>query len=202
MVAARSIRPAVRWSRNCRSFWSGCGAGWRNPPLPAPGVPPRDPRLGSLKISRPIWTAPRPTSTSSIGGHLERRSGQRLIHLLHGLDHLQRLHERLEEEPERLAALIRSPLLAQERQDFARMLNAALPRARRGDWAAWPRAAAAPGGGPGASRCGGGDPAAGGPALVERVCVHIERIGHHLARASDRPALPNRGCPPRSFSPC
>ncbi|MEB3264507.1 MAG: Na/Pi symporter [Synechococcus sp.] len=151
-------------------------------------------------------------------GHLERLSGQRLIHLLHGLDHLQRLHERLEEEPERLVALIHSPLLAQERQEFSRMLNAALPQARRGDWVAL-----AEGSGelvrlledrqhPGRQQLLQ-EVAQGHLAVeegtrqlearrwVERVCVHIERIGHHLARASDRPGLTNRGCPPRSFSP-
>ncbi|WP_231597882.1 MULTISPECIES: Na/Pi cotransporter family protein [unclassified Synechococcus] len=136
--------------------------------------------------------------------HLERHSGQRLIHLLHGLDHLQRLHERCEEEPDRLATLIGSSQLAEERQQFAALLDAVVLRAVQHDWAGISSAS-------GAlvrtlasqeHHCrhqvmqevalGHLDVEEGTRELeamrwLERVCLHIERIGHHLDHAGPVP---------------
>ncbi|MCT0226223.1 hypothetical protein [Synechococcus sp. CS-1328] len=51
------------------------------------------------------------------------------------LDHLQRLHERCEEEPDRLATLIGSSQLVEERQQFAVLLDGGVIRAVQQDWA-------------------------------------------------------------------
>jgi phosphate:Na+ symporter len=134
-------------------------------------------------------------------GHLERSSGQRLIHLLHGLDHLQRLHERCDEEPERLAALGRSPLLQEERRLFSSLLEAALDSAGQGDWAALAGSSAdlvlllaerehdsrqrlLQEVALGHLAVEEGTRQLEAMRWLERVCLHIQRIGHHLGRAT------------------
>lgn len=54
---------------------------------------------------------------------LDRPEGQRLLHLLHSLDHLQRLHERCEEEPERASTVRDSAALKPECVELVRSLR-------------------------------------------------------------------------------
>jgi phosphate:Na+ symporter len=60
--------------------------------------------------------------------------GQQLVHLLHGLDHLQRLHERCEEEPERLRTVVTCTELARERQTLLRTVERMIPLALERQW--------------------------------------------------------------------
>lgn len=94
----------------------------------------------------------------------------RLVHLLHGLDHLQRLHERCEEEPERLHALATCDALTRERrqQQVEPFLRQVLAEVARGDL----------------------DVDEGTRRLeamrwLNRVSNHLLRISHHLSRAVD-----------------
>jgi phosphate:Na+ symporter len=50
---------------------------------------------------------------------LDPSAGHRLLHLLHALDHLQRLHERCEEERDRGETVARADVLAAERDSLA-----------------------------------------------------------------------------------
>jgi phosphate:Na+ symporter len=67
-------------------------------------------------------------------GGLSEPLGRHLVHLLHGLDHLQRLHERCEEEPERLRTVVSSPALAGERRALQRTVERMIPLALEGQW--------------------------------------------------------------------
>ncbi|SBO42769.1 Na/Pi cotransporter family protein [Cyanobium sp. NIES-981] len=121
----------------------------------------------------------------------------RLLHLLHGLDHLQRLHERCTEEEQRRQAVATAPALQRERDLLLHGLDALIPLLGQGSWQA---------AGPVADACARRlhrrvDPfrqevmeriAAGsldveeGTALLEamrwlrRVSQHLQRICHHL----------------------
>jgi len=69
--------------------------------------------------------------------HLGRPAGEpsrTLLHLLHGLDHLQRLHERCEEEPERQRTVATCPALARERQALTATLEHLLPLSQSHQW--------------------------------------------------------------------
>ena len=57
-----------------------------------------------------------------------------LLHLLHGLDHLQRLHERCEEEQDRLRTAATSVSLAGERQQLLTALQELPALASEGQW--------------------------------------------------------------------
>ena len=63
---------------------------------------------------------------------LDDAAGIRLLHLLHGLDHLQRLQDRCEEQPERVRTVASEPLLEQERSDLQQTLEALEALARSG----------------------------------------------------------------------
>lgn len=70
-----------------------------------------------------------------------RPASERLLHLLHGLDHLQRLHERCEEEADRLSTVVTTEALGREREGLIRALEELIPLVREGRWeAATPRA--------------------------------------------------------------
>lgn len=125
--------------------------------------------------------------------------GRHLVHLLHGLDHLQRLHERCDEEPERLRTVVSSASLAGERQALQRLVERLIPLTLERQW----REAAAA-----ASRCArrfeqleddyrdavlarvaaGELDVDGGTARLEamrwlrRVSEHLQRISSHLAQ--------------------
>lgn len=57
-----------------------------------------------------------------------------LLHLLHGLDHLQRLHERCEEDQDRLLTASTSASLARERQQLLTTLQELPPLLEQGQW--------------------------------------------------------------------
>ncbi|MFO7629038.1 MAG: Na/Pi symporter [Prochlorococcaceae cyanobacterium] len=57
-----------------------------------------------------------------------------LLHLLHGLDHLQRLHERCEEEQDRLRTAATSASLGPERQKLLATLKELLAWIQQGRW--------------------------------------------------------------------
>ncbi|MFQ6538157.1 MULTISPECIES: Na/Pi cotransporter family protein [Aphanothece] len=57
-----------------------------------------------------------------------------LLHLLHALDHLQRLHERCEEESDRLNTVATAEALAPDRDGLIRALEALIPQVRQGSW--------------------------------------------------------------------
>ncbi|MEB3354520.1 MAG: Na/Pi symporter [Cyanobacteriota bacterium] len=57
-----------------------------------------------------------------------------LLHLLHGLDHLQRLHERCEEEPERQRTVATCPALGAERQALHHTLEKLAPLCLERQW--------------------------------------------------------------------
>jgi phosphate:Na+ symporter len=57
-----------------------------------------------------------------------------LLHLLHGLDHLQRLHERCEEEQERWHTAARSSSLAAQRHQLLTTLDGVLALLAEGRW--------------------------------------------------------------------
>ena len=67
---------------------------------------------------------------------LRRAAGSALLHQLHALDHLQRLHERCAEEPERQRTLLRSPALQQERRLLRTLLLGLLPLVAQRHWQA------------------------------------------------------------------
>ncbi|MEX1317452.1 MAG: Na/Pi symporter, partial [Synechococcaceae cyanobacterium] len=130
---------------------------------------------------------------------LSEALGRHLVHLLHGLDHLQRLHERCDEEPERLRTVVRSASLASERQALQRLVERMIPLTLERQWQ---EAAAA------ARHCArtferrvdgyrdevlarvaaGELDVDGGTARMEamrwlrRVSQHLQRIGSHLAQ--------------------
>ncbi|QPN57054.1 Na/Pi cotransporter family protein [Synechococcus sp. CBW1107] len=66
--------------------------------------------------------------------HLDEPEAQRLLHLLHSLDHLQRLHERCEEEPERASTVRQSSSLQRERQDLLTALEQLEPLVESQQW--------------------------------------------------------------------
>ncbi|CAK6694660.1 Na/Pi symporter [Synechococcus sp. BA-124 BA4] len=66
--------------------------------------------------------------------HLDEPEAQRLLHLLHSLDHLQRLHERCEEEPERASTVRQSGSLQRERQDLLTALEQLEPLVESQQW--------------------------------------------------------------------
>jgi phosphate:Na+ symporter len=57
----------------------------------------------------------------------------RLLHLLHGLDHLQRLHERCEEESDRLRTVATNGALGEEREALIHALDQLIPLLRQGN---------------------------------------------------------------------
>lgn len=59
-----------------------------------------------------------------------------LLHLLHGLDHLQRLHERCEEEPQRQHTVATCAALAEERHWLLRTEQGLIPLVLDGQWTA------------------------------------------------------------------
>ncbi|MCP9840454.1 Na/Pi cotransporter family protein [Synechococcus sp. J7-Johnson] len=65
---------------------------------------------------------------------MEEPDAQRLLHLLHSLDHLQRLHERCEEEPERASTVRQSGTLQQERHDLLAALEQLEPLVEMPQW--------------------------------------------------------------------
>jgi phosphate:Na+ symporter len=67
-------------------------------------------------------------------GSLAPPQGRRLIELLHGLDHLQRLHERCEEESDRARTVRRAGWLRAEREDLLTTLERLQPLVRQGCW--------------------------------------------------------------------
>lgn len=67
-------------------------------------------------------------------GGLSEPLGHHLVHLLHGLDHLQRLHERCEEEPERLRTVVSCASLASERQGLQRLVERMISLTLEGQW--------------------------------------------------------------------
>jgi phosphate:Na+ symporter len=67
-------------------------------------------------------------------GGLSEPLGRHLVHLLHGLDHLQRLHERCEEEPERLRTVVSCASLASERQALQHLVDRMLPLTLERQW--------------------------------------------------------------------
>ena len=69
--------------------------------------------------------------------HLQGQGGGlsgRLVHLLHGLDHLQRLHERCEEEPDRLRTLATCSALTAERAQLEAALQQLLQELPLQQW--------------------------------------------------------------------
>ena len=58
-----------------------------------------------------------------------------LLHLLHGLDHLQRLHERCEEEQDRLRTAATSSSLASEHKKLLAALEQLPVLVQQGSWA-------------------------------------------------------------------
>lgn len=67
-------------------------------------------------------------------GGISQPLGQHLVHLLHGLDHLQRLHERCDEEPERLRTVVSSASLAGERQALQRLVERLIALSLEHQW--------------------------------------------------------------------
>ncbi|MFO8237746.1 MAG: Na/Pi cotransporter, partial [Prochlorococcaceae cyanobacterium] len=67
-------------------------------------------------------------------GGLSEPLGRQLVHLLHGLDHLQRLHERCEEEPGRLRTVVSSASLANERQALQNLVERLIPLTLERQW--------------------------------------------------------------------
>jgi phosphate:Na+ symporter len=65
---------------------------------------------------------------------LDPLSGQRLLHMLHGLDHLQRLHERCEEETDRALTVRQAGDLRGEREALLATVQRIGPLARDGQW--------------------------------------------------------------------
>jgi phosphate:Na+ symporter len=63
-------------------------------------------------------------------------TGSVLLHQLHALDHLQRLHERCAEEPERQRTAVHSPALQRECQLLRNLLVRLLPLLIQRDWPA------------------------------------------------------------------
>jgi phosphate:Na+ symporter len=61
--------------------------------------------------------------------------GEALLHLLHGLDHLQRLHERCEEDHDRLRTAATSASLLQERRALLSAVERLQALAGHGQWA-------------------------------------------------------------------
>jgi phosphate:Na+ symporter len=65
---------------------------------------------------------------------LSEALGRHLVHLLHGLDHLQRLHERCQEEPERLRTVVSCSSLAGERRALQRLVERMIPLTLERQW--------------------------------------------------------------------
>ncbi|MCT0219591.1 Na/Pi symporter [Synechococcus sp. CS-1329] len=65
---------------------------------------------------------------------LEEPDAQRLLHLLHSLDHLQRLQERCEEEPERASTVRQSGALQKERHELLVTLEQLGPLVETRQW--------------------------------------------------------------------
>ncbi len=74
---------------------------------------------------------------------LEAPEGRRLLHLLHGLDHLQRLHERLEEEPDRARTVRSDPALVQQRLELVALVTGLAQALGQDHWREASRRAAA-----------------------------------------------------------
>jgi phosphate:Na+ symporter len=132
-------------------------------------------------------------------GGLSEPLGRQLVHLLHGLDHLQRLHERCEEEPERLRTVVGSASLAGERQALQHLVERLIPLTLERQWqlsaAATQRCARRfaqrldPYRDEVLARVAAGDlDVDGGTARLEamrwlrRVSEHLERISSHLGQ--------------------
>jgi phosphate:Na+ symporter len=133
---------------------------------------------------------------------LDRPEGQRLLHLLHSLDHLQRLHERCEEEPERASTVRDSPALRPECEDLVRSLSDLEGPVLEGRWSEAVSRSSSTG-----SRlhervrpfrqdvleevaCGSVDLAEGtqrleGMRWLRRVSQHLQRICGHMEQAAD-----------------
>ncbi len=114
--------------------------------------------LGWSLGAEPGLVPPRPTGLDGLQGELDRielyldqihvekleaPEGRRLLHLLHGLDHLQRLHERLEEEPDRARTLRSDPALADLRQELLCMVSELPQSLAKDHWLAASQASAA-----------------------------------------------------------
>ena len=124
--------------------------------------------------------------------------GEALLHLLHGLDHLQRLHERCEEDQDRLHVAATSASLAPERRQLLAAIDNLLALVRQDQWTQAAAVAAACARavhrrvGPyrqevlAAVACGELDVDAGTARLeairwLRRVSQHLERAANHLA---------------------
>jgi phosphate:Na+ symporter len=140
-------------------------------------------------------------------GHPTGGLSSALLHLLHGLDHLQRLHERCEEEPERQHTVATCPALASEREALHHTLEKLAPLCLQRQWQqAQPLIAqladhfeqrgspfrqdvlAAVARGELVVEAGTGQLEA--MRWLQRVSRHLERLNHHLGRVTD--LLPGR----------
>ncbi|MCP9792783.1 Na/Pi cotransporter family protein [Vulcanococcus limneticus Candia 3F8] len=114
--------------------------------------------LGWSLGAEPGLVPPRPTGLDGLQGELDRvelyldqihvekleaPEGRRLLHLLHGLDHLQRLHERLEEEPDRARTVRSDPALADLRQELLGLVSELPQSLAKDHWLAASQASAA-----------------------------------------------------------
>ncbi len=114
--------------------------------------------LGWSLGAEPGLVPPRPTGLDGLQGELDRvelyldqihvekleaPEGRRLLHLLHGLDHLQRLHERLEEEPDRARTVRSDPALADLRQELLGLVSELPQILAKDHWLAASQASAA-----------------------------------------------------------
>lgn len=112
---------------------------------------------------------------------MEEPDAQRLLHLLHSLDHLQRLHERCEEEPERANTVRQSGTLQQERHDLLATLEQLEPLVEMPQWGEVARLSQAI-----------------GRSLHRRVSWHLGRISGHLEAAALTKASGAPPCPTMS----
>lgn len=67
-------------------------------------------------------------------GHVQRDLAADLLHMLHGLDHLQRLHERCDEDSERLRTVATSASFVSERDELIALLDRLIQCAAEGQW--------------------------------------------------------------------
>jgi len=79
-----------------------------------------------------IHLAPAPSPARAEGGMVG--PGKALLHLLHGLDHLQRLHERCEEDQDRLRTAATSAGLGSERSLLLETLDQLPEMVQQGHW--------------------------------------------------------------------